>query len=138
MDRREIQAISATKWAHLPYLWSWLVVRLILIWTHVSPPLALEWHGQPKQPSKYERQLDTDMIGSRTRLPRGNHQLEKDPDFFRSVHLVGEGLAREKEEAKRRTEELWRSKVLAKCFRSANSNMSFGPRSRSHCHHAHL
>lgn len=77
-----------------------------------------------KQPSKYERPLNTDMIGSRTRLPRGRHQLEKDPDFFRSVHLVGEGLAREKEEAKRRTEELWRSKVFTQGSRSAYRIMS--------------
>ena len=63
------------------------------------------------QPSKYSRPLDTDMIGSRSRLPRGHQQLDKDPEFFRSVHLVGEGLAREKEEAKRRAEELWQSKV---------------------------
>lgn len=51
------------------------------------------------------------MIGSRSRLPRGRQQLDKDPEFFRSVHLVGEGLAREKEEAKRKAEEQWRSKV---------------------------
>ncbi|CAM9490581.1 unnamed protein product, partial [Hapterophycus canaliculatus] len=35
-----------------------------------------------------------------------------DPGFFRSVHLVGEGLAREKEQAKQRAQELWRSKVV--------------------------
>lgn len=51
------------------------------------------------------------MIGNRSRLPRGRQCLDKDPEFFRSVHLVGEGLAREKEESKRRAEELWRSKV---------------------------
>lgn len=63
------------------------------------------------QVPKYGRSLDTDMIGSRSRLPRGYQHLEKDPEFFRSVHLVGEGLAREKAEIKRKEEELWRNKV---------------------------
>lgn len=45
-------------------------------------------------------------------MPRGRQQLEKNPEFFRSVHLVGEGLAKEKEEAKRKSEEIWRSKVI--------------------------
>lgn len=90
-----------------------LARRSALSYSNLMPnPLSHIWYGQPKQPSKYERPLDTDMIGGRTRLPRGRHQLDKDPEFFRSVHLVGEGLAREKEEAKRRTEELWRSKVI--------------------------
>lgn len=69
---------------------------------------------QNRQPSEYQRPLNTDMIGSRLRLPRGRQCLTKDPDFFRSVHLVGEGLAREKEESKRQAEELWRSKVKGK------------------------
>lgn len=78
------------------------------------PPVlscANDKRNDETQPSKYSRPLDTDMIGSRSRLPRGRQQLDKDPEFFRSVHLVGEGLAREKEEAKRRADELWRSKV---------------------------
>ena len=86
------------------------------------------------QPSKYSRPLDTDNIGSRSRLPRGRQRLDKDPEFFRSVHLVGEGLAREKEEAKRRAEELWRSKVLvlSSCANAECANVKC--RSVACCH----
>lgn len=75
-----------------------------------------------KQRPQYERLLDTDMIGSRSRLPRGRQKLEKDPEFFRSVHLVGDGLQREREETKRRAEELWRSKVMYPALAQQPSN----------------
>lgn len=68
-------------------------------------------HACSKQLPRYDRELDTSLIGSQVRLPRGRQHLEKDPEYFRSVHLVGEGLAKEKEEVKRKAEEFWRSKV---------------------------
>ncbi|CAM9611592.1 unnamed protein product, partial [Sphacelaria rigidula] len=105
--------------------------------TQEGPPRELTWRrkfdtvpsngkaifGGLKLP-KYFRKLDTRSIGSRSRLPRGRQQLEKNPEFFRSVHLVGEGLAKEKEEAKRRSEEIWRSKVVVDDidFRVGNFN----------------
>ncbi|CAN0241752.1 unnamed protein product, partial [Ectocarpus sp. 12 AP-2014] len=110
--------------------------------TDAGGPLELAWRREfdtvPSngkavfgglQPSKYERPLDTNVIGSRSRLPRGRRQLDKNPEFFRSVHLVGEGLAREKEEEKRRTEELWRSKVVVDDtdFRVGNFNVRDTP-----------
>ncbi|CAM9261129.1 unnamed protein product, partial [Discosporangium mesarthrocarpum] len=64
------------------------------------------------QPPGFSRSLDTSLIGSRSRLPRGRQTIRADPDFFRSVHLVGDGLELEKAESRRKEEELWRSKVV--------------------------
>mmetsp|Transcript_7800 Transcript_7800/g.18584 ORF Transcript_7800/g.18584 Transcript_7800/m.18584 type:complete len:298 (+) Transcript_7800:71-964(+) len=64
------------------------------------------------EPPRFERPYDNNNLGSSTRLPRGSMYLDKDPEFFRSVHLCGEGLAKEKEDNKKREEELWQSKVV--------------------------
>lgn len=51
-------------------------------------------------------------LGSELRLPRGRLTLEKNSDFFKSVHLTGEGLALEKAETKRLEKAAWMSKVV--------------------------
>ena len=45
----------------------------------------------------------------------------KDPQYWKSVHLVGQGLARERQEAKQRELDAWKAKVwnchdIAKAF----------------------
>ncbi len=35
----------------------------------------------------------------------------KDPEYWKSVHLVGQGLARERQEAKQRELDAWKAKV---------------------------
>ena len=60
---------------------------------------------------RFERDYDGNNLGNPQRLPRGRLMLERDAEFFRSVHLCGEGLQKEMDEAKLREAELFRSKV---------------------------
>ncbi|CAM9166251.1 unnamed protein product [Chrysoparadoxa australica] len=61
---------------------------------------------------RYQRDFDSTAVGSRRKLPRGRQLAKHDPNFFRSVHLVGDGLAKEMAMAKRAEAELWKSKLV--------------------------
>ncbi len=54
---------------------------------------------------------ETDIVPFKTIMP-APAILEKDPHFFTSVHLCGEGLIKEQEAAKQREIEKWNSKVV--------------------------
>uniref|UniRef100_A0A7S1U4M0 Uncharacterized protein n=1 Tax=Phaeomonas parva TaxID=124430 RepID=A0A7S1U4M0_9STRA len=75
--------------------------------TTPCPPQIFGGYHVPK----YERDYESKHLGDRNRLPRGRMALDDDPKFFSSVHLVGDKLAKEMEEAEKAQEELWRSKI---------------------------
>ena len=54
---------------------------------------------------------ESDIVPFKTIMP-APAILEKNPDFFTSVHLCGEGLIKEQEEAKQNEIEKWNSKVV--------------------------
>ena len=54
---------------------------------------------------------ESDIVPFKTIMP-APAILEKNPDFFTSVHLCGEGLIKEQEEAKQQEIEKWNSKVV--------------------------
>jgi hypothetical protein len=60
----------------------------------------------------YARPYDNKNVGSEQRLPRGGMVLAPNPDFFRSVHLTGAGLAEEKRAQKAADEAAWLAKVV--------------------------
>ncbi|CAM9755289.1 unnamed protein product, partial [Choristocarpus tenellus] len=64
------------------------------------------------EPPEYDRDCDTSLIGNRSRLPRGRMKSCVNPGFFQSVHLGGDGLAKEKADTKLKEEEIWKSKVV--------------------------
>lgn len=61
---------------------------------------------------KYERPYDNNNLGNEKRLPRGRMTLEKNSDFYKSVHLTGAGLINEQLEQLEKEEKLWKSKVV--------------------------
>jgi hypothetical protein len=61
---------------------------------------------------KYERPYDNNNLGSERRLPRGRMTLEKNSDYYRSVHLTGEGLAEERAQQIKKEQEAWMAKVV--------------------------
>jgi len=60
----------------------------------------------------FEREYDSACVGHYAKLPRGRKMEEKNPDFFKSVHLTGAGLAQERAATKKREAELWQAKVV--------------------------
>ena len=61
---------------------------------------------------QYERPYDSQNVGSEQRLPRGKLTLNANPDYFKSVHLTGAGLADEKAAQKAAEEAAWQAKVV--------------------------
>lgn len=61
---------------------------------------------------KYERPYDNNNLGSERRLPRGRMTLDKNPDFYRSVHLTGAGLVEERAAQVAAEEAAWQAKVV--------------------------
>ena len=61
---------------------------------------------------QYERPYDSQNVGSEQRLPRGKITLNANPDYFKSVHLTGAGLAEEKLAQKAAEEAAWQAKVV--------------------------
>lgn len=71
----------------------------------------------------FARSYDNNHIGDPRKLPRGKLTLEKDPKFFSSVHLSGDGLQKEMEEEAARQRQAWMDKwwttSRSKCVVSA-------------------
>ena len=63
------------------------------------------------------RDDERDMIPFKTIMP-APAILEKNQDFFTSVHLCGEGLVKEQQEAKQAEMANWNSKVRNLALRS--------------------
>lgn len=63
---------------------------------------------------RYERPYDSSHLGDPVRLPRGRSLAQRADDtaYYKSVHLCGEGLAAEAEEAKKREADAFRSKLV--------------------------
>jgi len=60
----------------------------------------------------FTRDYDSAKLGDYSKLPRGRLILSRDKDFFKSIHLSGDGLQKTLDDAKRMEEELWMSKVV--------------------------
>lgn len=63
---------------------------------------------------QFEQPFELRLVGDREHLPRGKlfNEGEKDPKFFRSVHLGGENQAKIIQEALEQEKEEWKSKVV--------------------------
>lgn len=62
------------------------------------------------EPLRFEHPFDLRLVGSRTKLPRGAVDSalmkQKDPNFFRSIHIGGEEKVRIIEEAQQKEKEV--------------------------------
>ena len=95
-----------------------------------APKNPWEYNAHPKRPTKarieelqqpwIENEFygslvryddESDIVPFKTIMP-APAILEKNPDFFTSVHLCGEGLIKEQEEAKQQEIKKWESKVV--------------------------
>lgn len=67
-------------------------------------------------PPQYAREFELSKVGDRSQLPRGKMtdggRLTKDPNAFRSVHLVGDAQRKIIEEAQAKEKEDWDKKVV--------------------------
>lgn len=71
--------------------------------------LVLPLHGQ----IAFDRPGDSDPnIGNFNTRVKHDQLFEKNYEFFKSVHLCGDGLEKELKEAKRQELEKWKSKIL--------------------------
>ena len=80
---------------------------------------------------RFERDYDGNNLGNPQRLPRGRLMDERNADYFRSVHLCGEGLAAEELEAKRKAAELFNSKVVVDNLTSRSTASTSTRRART-------
>jgi hypothetical protein len=66
-------------------------------------------------PPEYARSFELKNIGDKSHLPRGRmitKKTDKDPDFFRSVHLFGDEAQKILEQARTQEIEEWKSRVI--------------------------
>jgi hypothetical protein len=68
------------------------------------------------KPVGFDREFQLKLVGDRHKLPRGlptvGTRFDKDPDAFKSVHLVGDAQRKIVEEAQAKEKEEWESKVV--------------------------
>ena len=121
-ERRQKSKAAAEEAERAPFIWpaprepkDYIVHSKRLTDARIEE-LSMPWienemnvdHQIPK-----EKGTDTKLIPFKTIMPAPSI-LEKDPEYFTSVHLCGEGLIRELAEDKQREIDEWNGKVVVK------------------------
>eukprot|EP00891_Asterochloris_glomerata_P007094 jgi/Astpho2/7094/Aster-x1406 len=98
-----------------------------------APKAAQMFNQHPKRPSQariddlaepwtdsYSPQAPEEFAAPFQSIAVASSLFTKDPEYWKSVHLVGQGLARERQEAKQRELDAWKAKVVVAdtCFHS--------------------